>query len=131
MYMSDESPPEHSDNEYTEDYILYLEGTDAYYNGEYEKALELLLKSAQLYEHFKTYERLYGVLHMLYRDDEAFVYIEKSHRLNPRNNKTTVLYAEALVRQKRIDEAKTVLSQMLSRNATYGPAKKLLAKLTS
>lgn len=119
----------HHDDEESEDYVLYLDGAHAAHQGEFEKAYDLLLRSAELNPHFKTYEYLYLVLKALGRIEEAFPYLQDAYHLNPRNNKTATLYAKALISQGKADEARSVLYQVLDRSATYGPARKLLEQI--
>ena len=122
---------EYDENELPEDYLLYYDGWEAYLKGDYEKAYDLLLKSVDLREHAKTYERLSSVLAALGKPDEAFVYVEKAHKMNPKNKESATHYAQALVNQGRIEEAKTILVATLEHSHNFGPAKKLLNQLTA
>ena len=112
-----------------EDELLYYEGWAAFRNGDLETAYKLLLESVRLYEHAKTYERLYTVLVEMKKPVEAFPHIEKAYTLNPKNKETATLYASALVLQGRIDEAKAILVATLNHSRNFGPAQKLLNKL--
>ena len=117
------------DDQLPEDYELYIQGSDLSMRGNYQEAYPLLLKSAEINPHSKTYEWLYTTAKALNKPDKAFAYIETAYILNPKNNKTASMYVEELIAKDEISKARDILTDILNRSSTYGPARRLLDKL--
>jgi tetratricopeptide (TPR) repeat protein len=110
---------------------LYYDGIEALEGGELELAYKLLLESVNLDAHFKTHERLYTVLNMMGRKEEAAHHIQQAYAMNPNNSKTATLYAESLSAQGKRNEAVLLLFKILRHNTTYKPAERLLERLNN
>ena len=105
---------------------LYYRGRTALKEGNLHQALSFLLMSKDLQAHYKTLEMIYIVLKSLQLVDEGYIYIEKAYALNSNSDRTGVLYAEALIKEGKLKQAKETLLHVLKRNQTYLPAEKLL-----
>ena len=55
--------------------------------------------------------------------------MEQAYRLNPKNDKIGTEYAGLLFRRGDFFSVKEVLEEILSRNPSYGPGRKLAAEL--
>lgn len=94
-------------------------------------AIELLQESLELHEHFKSYEIL-GNIFLKHGDlIQARQYLEKAYGLNQRNDRTATLLAETLAALGDSTKAIRVLEELLLRNESYGPARKLLKQLAA
>jgi tetratricopeptide (TPR) repeat protein len=124
-------PPEEDDEDDPPDesYLLYHDGIMAYARRDFEKAYELLTQSLELKPHGSTHEWLYTVLCRMGKPEEAFSHIEQAARLSSNNNKILTMYAAALVKRGKMEQAKPVLEDVLRRSATYGPARRLLKEI--
>ena len=60
---------------------------------------------------------------------EARPYIEIAYKMNKRRDKVSMQYVTELVKEGNISEAVLILEDILVRNTTYNPAKKLLEKI--
>lgn len=108
----------------------YLEGKERLENAYYAEALPFFEQSLTLQPHFKAYECMYRCYAALNEPEKAFDSIAASHKLNPKNDKTALEYAKALVRYKKDKAAaRSELTAILERNKTYMPAKRFLEEL--
>jgi len=55
--------------------------------------------------------------------------MEQAYRMNPKNDKIGTEYAGLLFRRGEFFSVKEVLEEILSRNPSYGPGRKLAAEL--
>jgi len=108
---------------------LYFEARVAYENGMYTQAIAILEKSTSCNPHYKAYELLAVCLKEVGSRSQAEDAIRRAHELNPKSSKTTVLFAEYLIEKGEVVTAKRLISSLLERHSTYGPAKKLLESL--
>jgi len=115
--------------EQKDSYHYYCIGLEQFEKGEFEAALENFFKSSEIEPHFKTYERTAHVLRKLRRFEEADRFLEQAYRLNPKNDKIGTEYAGLLFRRGDFFSVKEVLDEILSRNPSYGPGRKLAAEL--
>ncbi len=113
----------------TRDHDLYLAAREAIERGDLNKAVDLLCQSISNEPHFKSHELLGECYGKLGRTNLALREFEKAVQLNPRSEKSQTLLANCLADAGRTEEAKAVLGDLLSRNPTYGPAKRLLSRL--
>ena len=104
----------------------YFEGIRLLENNSLREALEHFLYSLELDEHFKTCHQIYKVYDKLGDQESAYTYIIRAYKLNPNNDLVAFELAKKKVEKDLIDEAKFILSGILKRNPTYGPAKKML-----
>jgi tetratricopeptide (TPR) repeat protein len=118
-------------DKYDKSYALYEKGLAHFENYEYNSALECFKESNELDEHSRTYARIYECLIQLDRINDAKPYIEAAYLKNPKHDKVAIQYAECLLGCGMCDLAKDILLQLLSRNKTYNPAKKLLDKINN
>ena len=81
--------------------------------------------SLALDEHFKTCERIAELLEGLGRVAEAESHIHRAFQLNSENSKVATRYAEVLLALGDFSEATRVLRNVLDKNPTYGPARRL------
>lgn len=112
-------------------YHYYCTGLTDFEKGEFECALENFLKSSELDPHFKTYERISHVLRKLNRFEEADYFMEEAYLLNPKNDKTATGYSELLLRRGETGPAKDILNEIICRNPSYGPARRLIAEIAN
>lgn len=110
---------------------LYYLGLERFENKDFENSLQCFIESNELNEHPRTYARMYECLKKLGRNNEAKVYIEIAYQMNPIQDKVTIQYAEELIIDGKIALAKEILEKLLNRNTTYGPAKRLLEKISN
>ncbi|WP_203288177.1 hypothetical protein [Metabacillus sp. cB07] len=108
---------------------LYYLGLENFENEDYENSLQSFIESNKLDEHSRTYARIYECLKKLGKNKEAKENIEIAYKKNPMQDKVTLQYAEELVFDGKVWLAKEILEKLLIRNATYGPAKRLLEKI--
>lgn len=109
----------------------YLAGKEQLDNACYAEAAELFEASLEQEPHYKPYECLYRCYAALGEPEKAFDCIVKAHKLNPKNDKTALLYAKALINIKDDNEAaRAKLIEILERNKIYKPAERLLKELT-
>jgi tetratricopeptide (TPR) repeat protein len=107
----------------------YLLGMASFEKKDYQEALGHFHRSLELDSHFKTCQRIAEVLYALGQAAEAETYIEKAFHLNPNNSQAATHYTELLVKRGFNEDAKEILDDILSRNPTYGPAKRLRKSL--
>jgi tetratricopeptide (TPR) repeat protein len=110
-------------------YYYYEEGIEKIESGNIQEAIIKFLISVTISPHFKTYEQLYCILDDLGYKEESNFMIEKAYQLNPNNDKISLIYAKCMVEQGNISRAKDILNQLLNRNKSYLPARKLLGEL--
>ena len=115
--------------EQKDSYHYYCTGLGYFERGEFESALENFLRSSELEAHFKTSERMAHALRKLGRPEEADYFLEQSYHLNPKNDKIGIEYAGLMLRRGQISPAKEILKEIICRNPTYGPARRLMAEL--
>jgi tetratricopeptide (TPR) repeat protein len=107
----------------------YQQGIEFINNNDLKNAINSFKESLRIDEHFKTYEKLSEVLRIVNENDEADECIKKAYNLNSNSDKTSVLYAEILIRKGKIDDAIIILRDTLKRNSSYKKARELLDKL--
>ncbi len=113
----------------SDDCRLYYLGIDAIANGQWESAFDYLSKSLAMHPHAKTCERLSFVLDQLGQAQASKKMLKKAYELNPRVDLIANRYAAMLYLIGESDNAKTVLADVLARNPTYGPAKRLMDQM--
>ena len=110
----------------------YLAGKERLNSANYAEAVELFKASVELYRHYKPYECLYRCFAALNEPEKAFECITQAYKLNSKNDKVALEYAKALAdHEKDISAARGVLSDILIRNSTYYPAKRMLKDLAN
>ena len=108
----------------------YLLGHEAQDKGEFDSALRHYFKSLCMDSHFKTHHRIAQIYKEMGQTTDAFDHLVLAFELNPRNDKVAVDYAQAFCEKGNSEEAKNILTQLLERNASYGPASRMLASLS-
>ncbi|MBI1853426.1 MAG: tetratricopeptide repeat protein [Planctomycetes bacterium] len=108
----------------------YSAAREAFNEGAIAKAIELVRKSIDENDHYKSRELLGQCLEVQGDVERALEEYRAALILNPRSDKTACLFADCLIRTGRRDEARAVLESTLQRTPTYGPARKLLEGLT-
>lgn len=110
----------------------YFAGRERLDNAYYAEAIEFFKASVELEQHFKPYECLSRCYAALNEPEKAFESISAAYRLNAKNDKVALGYAKALANYKKdISAARGILGEILVRNPTYNPAKKLLNDLAN
>src|SRR5207249_2409323 len=94
--------------------------------GEYAAALEILERSVQKNEHFKTRHLLYKVCAALGRADEALEHLRKGYSDNPKNDRVACDYASELRCGGEARAARQIVLEVIARNPSYGPAREEL-----
>jgi Tfp pilus assembly protein PilF len=111
-------------------YYYYCLGEDELDKGKPKDAIAFFKKSLAKEKHFKTHHKL----SILYKKnslyDEAEYHLEKAHSLNTNNDKVAIEYAQMLCAKNRVDDAKKIITSILNRNKTYGPAMRLQKELS-
>lgn len=110
---------------------LYYDAKELVEQDECAEALLLLEQSAALKAHFKTFELMYVCATNLGKKELALSNIKNAHSLNPKNEKSAVFLAEALILNGDIAEAVKILENVISTNPKYGPAVRVLSTITS
>jgi len=100
-------------------------GMECYEMNDYKKAVEFFQQSVVLQDHFKTFELLYRCYLKIGEYTSARECIEKAYFLNNKNDRVAVLYATVLLSENSIKSTETIIQDVLDRNPTYGPAKRL------
>ena len=113
----------------SDDCRLYYLGTDAIINGQWEAACDYLSKSLAVRPHAKTCERLAFVWDKLGQAQASEKMLEKAYELNPKVDLIANRYAGMLYLRGELDKARSVLTGILARNPTYGPAKRLMEEM--
>ena len=116
-------------NKMEDSYYYYGLGLESYKSGNIQEALISFLMSVTLSPHFKTYEQLHYVLGNLGYKEESEFMIQKAYELNSSNDKVSLLYAKCLIERGCKVKAKEILINLLDRNKTYLPARKILEEL--
>jgi lipopolysaccharide biosynthesis regulator YciM len=88
----------------------------------FEKSLEFMKRSI-------TAARLYECLARLNRHQEARQYIEMAFMLNTSSDVIATQYANVLIQSNETKKARIMLQNVLQRNASFQPARKLLDSL--
>jgi tetratricopeptide (TPR) repeat protein len=109
-------------------YFYYCLGRESLRADKWNDAISHFERSLSIDPHCRTYERLAFIMDQLGRNDLAFESLRKAFDLNPRNDLVSVRFAETLLRRGDLDQGKELLQQVLARNSTYGPAKRLLSE---
>ncbi|MDR2904521.1 MAG: hypothetical protein LBU73_00995 [Helicobacteraceae bacterium] len=104
----------------------YLAGVVEFEKGNLDLALSNLSKSIELESHFKTYQKMSEALERMKNDAKSFEALETAYNLNPVNDNLAYNYARKLLQKKELDKCRIILHNIISRNSTYLPAKKLL-----
>jgi len=110
-------------------YEKHLIGCEFWEVGDAASALLHLRKAFSLFPRASTCKYIALALRSLGEDDEADEWVAKAFEINPNNDKGAKEYAEVLIKQKRIEEAKTILQKTIERNPDYKPAARILASL--
>lgn len=110
-------------------YELYLQGIELLEHGSPEAALPVLEESLNESPHGATARRLALALEALGRQAAADVYWRRGFELAPRSDAVAVGFAGALVRAGETALARGILREVLTRSASYGPAKRLITRL--
>lgn len=109
---------------------FYQNGRNAYTAGDYGRAYELFMQAWVLrpsaINAFWRSEALAG----LGRHEEASEWLDRAFSLSPRNPKIAMAVAERSVQEGKLEKAHRILEEQLTQNPEYGPARKLLAKLS-
>ena len=118
--------PEHI----SEDARLYYEALEASKSGRYDHAIDLLVESLAISEHYKTVELL-AICHANCGSPKvALEYFERAYKLNEASSKTACLLAEQLLGLGDPQRARAIVEKILLRQNDYGPATRILARLT-
>ena len=117
------------EEELTEDSYYYCLGKERLDRGDVKEALRLFRISLYLREHFKTLSQISVCYDRLGMADLALEYSGLAYRANPRNNKTAYLFAEQLVRNDRLAEAREILQFISTVDPSYKKARLLLEDL--
>lgn len=112
-------------------YECYRRGADQLAAGQAKEALEALRQSWTVSEHAATAHRIGAALIALGRREEAADWLARAYNMNPRHGLYGTEHAAALHLSGRSDEAAVVLRGVLDTNSTYGPARRLLDRITS
>lgn len=104
-------------------YYIAMECFEA---GNLDEAIVNFEKSFIIEPHYKTCERLAICFKITKQIDSYKKYTELAYIYNPKSDKTAVEYSQMLIDFGQINEAKKVLYLILSRNPSYGPARKLI-----
>lgn len=104
----------------------YLSGINELEKGDFNLTLVYFEKSLSIEPHFKTYQKKFEVLEKMGKGDEAFDALKEGYLLNPENDSIAFMYASKLFERNKLNESVLILNEILERNTTYRPAKKLL-----
>lgn len=104
----------------------YYQGVEAFKQRDYNTALKLLLISDELEPHFKTCHVIFKCYMSISKINDARNYIEKSYKLNPKNDKVAYEYADLLLKLNEKETAVELLKDIIQRNPSYKSAIKLL-----
>lgn len=107
-------------------YNNYQLGTIYFKNKDFKTALKYFEDSAAAEPHFKTYEMMYLCSVNLGDNDGSKEYLKKAYELNKNNDKVGVEYAKLVLEEGNKEISLEILKQILQRNNTYDPAKKIL-----
>ena len=94
-------------------------------NGDDLLAEHFLIESLEFDAHFKTYELLGDIAERRADVDNTFRYYASAYGLNPCSDCASVKYARSLFVSGRPDAAQVIVSSILKRNPSYGPARRL------
>jgi tetratricopeptide (TPR) repeat protein len=108
---------------------LYHRGVELLDRRELEAAVESFKQSLSISVHFKSLERLGVCYRALGVSDLALGCLRQAFELNRASSKTAVLFAEELLAHAQIKEAREILADVLVKNSTYEPARRLLESL--
>ena len=112
-------------------YENYLAGNDCLKKSDYISAINFFTTSNSLEPHYKTFEKLFLCYYSINQMEKAFDCISCSYNINNKNDKTALEYAKMLVEYKHdYFLAKEILLDILQRNPSYKPAKKLLSYIS-
>ncbi|MFC4776214.1 tetratricopeptide repeat protein [Paenibacillus sp. GCM10023252] len=109
----------------------YTLGVDAFEKKEYVEAIKRFELSQELMKHFKTLEHLYSCYDAIGNRTKAKECIQEAFLLNSNNSRTAVLYASILLEEGDKNKSLQVVNQVLEKNPSYNPAKKILERLLS
>jgi len=110
---------------------LYLEGKQLFDQAAYEPCIAVLEKALLIEDHIKTRELLGSCYSKLGMVEKALAEYKKAHALNPRANKTGLVYVTQLIEAGQIAVAQEVLIGILEHSPHYAPAKKIWSQLYS
>lgn len=99
--------------------------------GDVDQAIFKLLQSFAIQPHGATARKLADAFERRGDIPSEDSWRRRAYEVQPNSDVIAVQYARSLVRNGNTSAAATVLQGVLKRNATYGPAKELLAALTS
>jgi tetratricopeptide (TPR) repeat protein len=115
-------------NRMREGYELYKKGRLLVRTGDYEEAISLFRRSAEMEPHFKTFELLGECLLALNRNSEAVGPLAAATTLN-RGVRAPSLLAEAFLRNQKFDDAEDFAKLALQRDPRNKRARDVLEKL--
>ncbi len=110
-------------------YQLYIRGMELLDNANFEEALKFFYESLEREQHFKTYHRIAQILTQTGDRDKAHIFFYHAWKMNTKNEKIAVDYADSLIIQNYYAEARLILDQILKQNPNYGPALRLKSKI--
>lgn len=110
---------------------LYYMGMECMNKKDYMSAIEYFQLSNQIDVHFKTFEKLFQCFSEVSDTENAYRCIENSYTLNPKNDKTTFLYAEFCLKNGKTKLALKLLDEIIERNPSYRKAENLLENIRS
>jgi tetratricopeptide (TPR) repeat protein len=110
---------------------LYYDAQEASSQHDYLRAVDLLQRSIEIADHFKSREVLGQCYERLGDRPGAIGEYRRALELNPRSNKTAHLLASALLDEGDLAAASAIVASLLDRCPTYGPARKLLSTIDS
>lgn len=109
-----------------DDERIYNSGRMAFESGDYVRAIKLFRKSAEVEDHFKSWEMIGSSLMALGDPEAALPCFRQAFEMNPRSCKAGVLLATCMHSLGLPDEdVDGILAQVLAVNETYGPAVRL------
>jgi tetratricopeptide (TPR) repeat protein len=112
-----------------DDFRFYEMGVDALAQDRLDDALHHFQSSNSIWPHYKTLERLAHVFSRLGQVDAATQALEDAFKLNPKSDSVASQLADVFLRNNNLPEADRLVSEILGRNSTYGPAKTLQAEI--
>jgi predicted Zn-dependent protease len=109
--------------------IYYGMGMESMEQADFVTAIKHFEKSLELMKRSITAARLYECLARLNRHQEARKYIEMAFMLNTSSDVIATQYANVLIQSNETKKARIMLQNVLQRNASFQPARKLLDSL--
>jgi tetratricopeptide (TPR) repeat protein len=116
-------------NKFEKSLSIYNEGICAFKNEDYLNALKLFKESLKIFEHGKTLQRISDTFEKLNDFEGAFTSIQNAYFLSPTNDIIGLKYANYLIKRNETENAKCILNNIIERNPSYLPAKKMLESI--